>query len=1085
MGLPDEPAADSGKRWLEALHDAIVTDRDSAACSSPKSSSSGGDYSSTEAMPAPSQVAAFRACLQLVERVRRARIESAPTPAIHAIETLGGSLTSDTPKRIGRFEILRDLGRGGHGIVFLARDPTLDRQVALKVPRPEMLLTPDTRSRFLREAHAAARLSHPHIVAVHEVGDGSPICYIAADYCPGETLHGYLRSHPTPLPPRAAATVCAELASAVQYAHDNGVLHRDLKPGNVLLAPRRNATVENADFPYEPRLTDFGLARLTEYDAEQTRTGALVGTPAYMSPEQAEGRVHDTGPPSDIYGLGAVLYEMLTCRPPFRGMTDVDTLRKVLHEEPVRPRSLRRDVPRELEAICLRALEKNPRKRYSSAQAMAVDLRNYLRGVPVDAKAPTPIERLAKWSRRNPALAAAWVLGALLICVLIWSNLRVRAALEATEEQAEIAQTNERIMRRQAYVADIRLAGEAWEQAQPKEARELLARYLPGAGQEDLRGPEWRHLMNRIEGASQLIAKQPSKIWSLVVSTENGLCATGDDVGVVRVWQISPPRLLQTLVGHEPAHVDALVFSGDDKSLYSGGNDGIIWHWDIQAGRPLRHWKAHEGWIGALALSRDEEHLHLASGGSDGRVMIWNSADGSRISECKPHDGAVRWLAFHRNCNWLASAAVGKPVHLEYFLDLSKGTDAENEVLEPQPESDIRVLAMASDGKTIWGVGNELVGWDITSTGRGKVLGRWPLEPNPKSLIEYRGRLIAAYEAPPVIRVHDVEHDNALLFTFRGHSDAVRCLAESERGTFVSGSEDGTLRKWWLDGRKDAIQRLPVPYEAEALRWSRDGRQLNAVLRDGSQWTRTGADEPVHGSFLPNMTVGGGYAIARDDSIISIDDAGGVRWTRFGEPAPPPRFFVPPQADWPTIDGENRRFACGDDQNLLVVDAVTGSKLWEFNHPVAISQIAFLPDDRLITGCQDGVLRVFRASNGDLLADEPIHRRSIKFWQLIPERQQLLTSSEDSTICLVDLKTLKVLRRNTYSQESFRAYSIAGGSRILVCSLQGFIFLDSASGQVLLSIAEPIDPFTTQLSPDGRSVAAILGDRSIVQFRIE
>lgn len=401
----------SPDQWLEALHDAVVagTDRDVPV--------------SAAGHPAE-QAAAVRACLQMIERIRRARLTGEATPVPPADETLGESPAAGGPRRIGRFEILRDLGRGGHGIVFLALDPALGRQVALKVPRPEMLLSPQTRQRFLREAHAAARLSHPHIVPVYEVGDGLPVCYIAAEYFPGESLHAYLRSQSAPLSPRDAATLCVELAAAVQYAHDQGVLHRDLKPSNVLLAKRHASTSgsRDANFPFEPKLTDFGLARLSEHDADQTRTGALVGTPSYMAPEQAEGRVHDIGPCTDVYGLGAVLYELLTGRPPFQGATDVDTLRCVLSNDPRRPRQIRPEVPSELEAICLTALEKNPRRRYSSAQAMGDDLNNFLHGRPVRAKTPTPLERLAKWSRRNPALATVWILGALLILVLIWSN---------------------------------------------------------------------------------------------------------------------------------------------------------------------------------------------------------------------------------------------------------------------------------------------------------------------------------------------------------------------------------------------------------------------------------------------------------------------------------------------------------------------------------------------------------------------------------------------------------------------------------------------------------------------------------------
>ena len=268
MTAPD-PSAEPPGGWLVALHEAIVADRD-ALVTPP-----------VESMP-PGELAEVRDCLKLLERVRRAGLNGDPTPAAHFEETL--PITGESgPRRIGRFELIRDLGRGGHGIVFLARDPALDRHVALKVPRPEMLLTPDMRRRFLREAHAAARLSHPHIVAVYEVGQGLPICYIASDYCPGDSLHSYLRSQSKPLSPRVAATLCAELASAVNYAHDNGVLHRDIKPSNVLLSPRvasQGLGEPGGDFcEFVPKLTDFGLARLSEYEAEQTRAGACWAHP--------------------------------------------------------------------------------------------------------------------------------------------------------------------------------------------------------------------------------------------------------------------------------------------------------------------------------------------------------------------------------------------------------------------------------------------------------------------------------------------------------------------------------------------------------------------------------------------------------------------------------------------------------------------------------------------------------------------------------------------------------------------------------------------------------------------------------------
>jgi WD40 repeat protein len=181
----------------------------------------------------------------------------------------------------------------------------------------------------------------------------------------------------------------------------------------------------------------------------------------------------------------------------------------------------------------------------------------------------------------------------------------------------------------------------------------------------------------------------------------------------------------------------------------------------------------------------------------------------------------------------------------------------------------------------------------------------------------------------------------------------------------------------------------------------------------------------------------------------------------------------------------NGRFACADDRNLIVADAATGTAHWQFTHPVAVSQVALLSDDRVITGCQDGSLRAFRGATGEPLSHEFIHRQTINFWQIIPERQQLLTSSEDLTICLLDLKTLKVIRKFTHPETHLRAFAVAGGRRILVCEMKGFSLLDSETGQLLLSIKDPIDPFSPRLSPDGRSLAALTRQDSVLVFRLE
>ncbi len=319
---------------------------------------------------------------------------------------------------LGRFQIERPLGRGGQGVVYQAWDPRLRRRVALKVARPELLADAGLLARFRREAEAAAGLDHPNLVPVYEVDQSGPWTYIVSAYCDGPSLADWLRQRAEPVPVDVAARLVADLAEAVAYVHGRGVLHRDLKPSNVLLsfsrAPGASALAPGSRLnECTPKITDFGLARVTGDSLHHTQTGTVLGTPAYMSPEQAAGGGSEVGPATDIYALGVVLYELLTGRPPFVAPTALDTLRQVLSEEPIPPRALRRPVPRDLETVCLCCLRKTPGQRYPSARALADDLHRFLDRQPVQARRTRIWERSWRRARRHPALltAAALLLG--------------------------------------------------------------------------------------------------------------------------------------------------------------------------------------------------------------------------------------------------------------------------------------------------------------------------------------------------------------------------------------------------------------------------------------------------------------------------------------------------------------------------------------------------------------------------------------------------------------------------------------------------------------------------------------------------
>ena len=304
------------------------------------------------------------------------------------------------------YDVEAVLGRGGMGIVYKARHLRLNRAVALKMLLAGAYASPHERARFQREAEAVAGLRHPNIVQVYDVGDCDGRPYFTMEYVEGGSLAHQLAGAPQPA--RQAAQLVATLAAAVHAAHARGIVHRDLKPANVLLAEDRT-----------PMVADFGLARRQADGAGLIYTGEAVGTPGYMAPEQAGGRPETVGPATDIYGLGAILYELLTGRPPFRAATAAETVQQVISQEPAPPSRLNDQVPHDLETICLKCLNKEPSRRYGTATELAGDLLRFLRGEPILARRAGPAERVLKWTRRHRSLAAFLVSGILLLNGLV------------------------------------------------------------------------------------------------------------------------------------------------------------------------------------------------------------------------------------------------------------------------------------------------------------------------------------------------------------------------------------------------------------------------------------------------------------------------------------------------------------------------------------------------------------------------------------------------------------------------------------------------------------------------------------------
>ncbi len=337
-------------------------------------------------------------CLDLLEGVASDLLavggpEATPDPS-EVEETLAGaSATLDMPNDFGSYELMEEIGRGGMGVVYKARQKELDRVVAIKMILARHMASPEHVRRFRSEAKAAAGLRHPHIVHIHEVGQVHGQHYFAMEHVEGISLAERIASGPVDT--ETAVRLVERVARAVGHFHREGIVHRDLKPSNILL-----------DGEGQPYVTDFGLAKVFREPSEMTFTGEILGTASYMAPEQAAGQSAEAGPPCDVYSLGAILYELLTGRPPFREDNPLDTVMQVRTREPTLPRRLNREIPRRLELICLKCLAKSPEDRYRSAEALADDLEHFLKGEPLVARPPHLGQRFWNWCRREPALAA-------------------------------------------------------------------------------------------------------------------------------------------------------------------------------------------------------------------------------------------------------------------------------------------------------------------------------------------------------------------------------------------------------------------------------------------------------------------------------------------------------------------------------------------------------------------------------------------------------------------------------------------------------------------------------------------------------
>jgi WD40 repeat protein/predicted Ser/Thr protein kinase len=749
---------------------------------------------------------------------------------------------SSLPRSFGDYELLEEIGHGGMGIVYRARQKSLDRIVALKLLLFGPHAPPESVKRFRAEAVATAALQHPNIVAIHEVGFCEGQHFIAMDFVEGQSLSRLVRG--SPLPVRRAAGYVKAIAEAIHYAHERGILHRDLKPANVLI-----------DAKDQPRITDFGLAKRLEGDSDLTVSGQVLGSPNYMPPEQASGKRGTLSRRSDVYALGAILYHALTGRPPFVGEGMAETVQRVLNEEPASPRLLNPGVPVDLETVCLKCLEKDTAKRYATAQILAEELGRFLEGKPVHAR---PVSRPAKvwrWCRRNPRLATA--VAAALLSLLI-GLAGVSWQWRRAESQRQRAEADELMARQNAYASDMLLAQQAQAAGDLWLTESLLDKHRPGRKAEsrkqktetDLRGWEWRYLWQlcQADESSKLQANAAS-VGVMAISRDGRTMAVEMGENRVVLWDLMSRRTVNELPA--PHKIDRLRLSSNGNLLAVASRpargEPTVEVWDLPA-REIRRALSYSSPIRSLAFSPDGRLLATFEDRGGVRLVEWatdrtltnfpvprSRQTGTGVVEFSP-DGSRLLIGEGYGRIRILDWRTGSVVTVMNLTQTGEGVTA----LACSPDSDLFAAGLGYAGGVIHLLDAR------SGESRGQLMGHRGMVRGLAFTPD--GQRLAVACADRTIRVWSVV-DQAEPPSLRGHAGEGRVLAFLPDGrTLASGCQETVACLWDLTATRSSISHtnLTISYgyssqtTLEATNLPRESIDQRTVRRFGLAFTPDG-----------------------------------------------------------------------------------------------------------------------------------------------------------------------------------------------------------------------------------------------------